>query len=353
MQYTKNTLSRFTSLGIALIIGAGTAAAQHYTRTDLDTNSKDADLVNAWGLSRSSGSPWWVSDNGTNKSTLYDGTGAKQGLIVNVPGGPTGTVFNGTVDFKLSNGKASIFIFASESGGITAWSPGATTAAFVAGSASAVYKGLAIASSNGKNYLYATDFHNGRIDVWDANFTPIHLDDDAFKLGGDSDRDGDHSKIVPFNVQNIGGSLFVAFAKQDGAKHDEVDGAGLGAVAAFSPEGRLLKVFQHGSWLNAPWGLTLAPGDFGAFSHALLVGQFGSGQIAAYNIVTGRFIGLVEDAAGSALNIDGLWALSFGNGKAAGAATTLYFTAGPNGESGGLFGSLTPIAADMTLGNGN
>ena len=223
----------------------------------------------------------------------------------------------------------------------------------------AVYKGLAIASLYGKNYLYATDFHGGKIDVWDASFAPVRLGRDAFRLDCDSDHDHDHDKdrghckFVPFNIQNIGGNLFVSFAKQGPEKEDEVDGAGLGAVAAFSPDGRLLKVFEHGPWLNAPWGLALAPGDFGVFSHSLLVGQFGSGQIAAYDILTGKFLGLFQDSSGNPISIDGLWAISFGNDTKAGLATTLYFTAGPNGESGGIFGTLTPLAADLTLGNGN
>ena len=296
-----------------------------------------------------------MSDNGTNKSTLYDGTGAKQALIVGVAGGPSGTVFNGTGDFKLSNGKASIFLFASEDAGISAWTPGSTTAVFVAGSANGVYKGLAIASMNGKNYLYATNFRSGKMEVWDTNFARVPMSAYAFRLCDEfgNDLQGSLANLVPFNVQNIGGSLVVAFAKQDAVKHDNVNGAGLGAVAAFSPDGRLLKIFQHGPWLNAPWGLALAPSDFGTFSHALLVGQFGSGQVAAYNVMSGEFMGVMEDATGKALSIDGLWGLSFGNGASAGPATTLYYGAGPNGETGGLFGSLTPLAADMTLGNGN
>jgi uncharacterized protein (TIGR03118 family) len=349
MQTITRTIQRFAAVGLALVVGAGSAAAQHYTRMDLVTNATDADLVNAWGLSRASGSPWWVADNGTSKSTLYDGAGVKQKLIVGVPTDPTGTVFNGTTDFKRpSDGKPSVFIFASESGGITSWTPGTTETVLVAGSPNAVYKGLAIASFDHANYLYATNFHSGRIEIFDANFAPVHLREDRFRLEGDG-----HGKLVPFNVQNIGGNLFVTFAKQGDAKHDEVDGAGLGAVAAFSPEGHLLKVFERGWWLNAPWGLTLAPGDFGKFSHSLLVGQFGSGQVAAYNIITGQFLGLMEDASGNALNIDGLWGLGFGNDAAAGPATTLYFSAGPNGESGGTFGTLTPVSTDQLLGNGN
>ena len=145
----------------------------------------------------------------------------------------------------------------------------------------------------------------------------------------------------------------MAFAKQDAGKEDEVAGPGLGFVAAFTPMGRLIKVFQHGNWLNAPWGLAEAPGDFGPFSHTLLVGNFGSGQIAAYNTVTGKFLGLFKDGSGKPISIDGLWALSFGNDSKAGNATSLYFTAGPNDESNGLFGTLTPEPTDLTDGNSN
>ena len=152
-------------------------------------------------------------------------------------------------------------------------------------------------------------------------------------------------------MQNLGGTLFVTFAKQDAQKHDEVDGAGLGFVAAFTPGGRLIRIFEHGDWLNAPWGLALAPGDFGPLSHHLLVGNFGSGQIAAYNLETGLFQGLMTDTSGNAIWIDGLWGLSFGNGATAGALNALYFSAGPNSESNGLMGKLTAVSS--TGGNSN
>jgi uncharacterized protein (TIGR03118 family) len=149
--------------------------------------------------------------------------------------------------------------------------------------------------------------------------------------------------FAPFNVQNIGGNLYVAFAKQDSAKHDEVDGTGLGYVDVFSPRGRLLHRLEPGPWFNAPWGLTLASSDFGAYSHDVLVGQFGSGQILAFDPVTGKFRGALVGADDKTIHVDGLWALAFGNGASAGPATTLYFTAGPDNESNGLFGSFTAV----------
>ena len=340
---------------------AVSASAQHYSQTNLVSNvsanapKTDANLVNGWGLARSSGGPWWVSDNGTGKSTLYDGTGTPQALVVTVPGAPTGTVFNGSSSFTLAPGKPAAFLFASEDGTISGWNPGvnATVAQIAVTTANAVYKGLAIGSVNGVLRLYAADFHAGRVRMFDANFQEIT----ASKGRGDDDDEGGFfgspRGLAPFNIQNIGGTLYVAFAKQDSAKHDEVDGAGLGLVGAFTTSGRFIRWFEHVSDLNAPWGMAIAPSDFGAFSHHLLVGQFGSGQILAFNLETGAYAGKMIDAAGNTLAIEGLWGISFGNDAKAGPATTLYFAAGPNGEANGLFGSLTAVSTDNFLGNGN
>jgi uncharacterized protein (TIGR03118 family) len=335
----------------------GTAYAQHYTQTNLVSNvgsaaaKPDTNLVNGWGLSRSSTSPWWVSDNGSNRSTLYDGAGNINSRVVTVPGGPTGTVFNGTQDFQLAAGRPAAFLFASEDGTISGWNPNvdADNAVVMATTPGAIYKGLAIASVNGANYLYAADFHDGRIDVFDNAFH--RLSDSAitgFRLRGRA------RGLSPFNIQNIGGNLFVTYAQPDADREDDMPGEGLGLVAAFSPDGELLRVFEHVVELNAPWGLALAPGDFGSFSHHLLVGQFGSGQIAVFDLLTGRFAGLLLDSGGLPIQIDGLWGLGFGGGGSGnGPANALFFSAGPNGESNGLFGMLAPVAADLTQGNGN
>jgi uncharacterized protein (TIGR03118 family) len=335
--------------------------AQHYVRTDLvadlpnHAEKADAHLVNAWGLSRSSTSPWWVSNNGTGTSTLYDGSGTAATLVVTVPGSPTGTIYNGSADFLLGPGQPARFLFASEDGTISGWNSAASpgSAMVKVTTPGAIYKGLAMATVGGKNYLYATDFHNGRIDVFDASFQKVSSDDDN---GGEDDLfrfRGNLRGFAAFGIQNIGGNLFITFAKQDNDKEDDVHGAGLGFVAAFSPQGRLLRSFEHVDALNAPWGLALAPGDFGSFSHHLLVGQFGSGEILAYNIETGRFAGKLLAADGKPITIDGLWGLGFGNGGNAGAFNSLYFAAGPGDEKSGLFGVLKPVATDLIQGNGN
>jgi len=351
------------SWGAALVLAVGVRAeAQQYKQTNLVSDlsgamTMDTNLVNPWGLTRSSTSPWWVADNGTGLSTLYNGnTGAIVPLVVTIPpaaggtsGVPTGTVFNGTSDFKLPNGNPARFLFVGEDGTISGWNGGAM-AVLKSTDPDAVYKGAAIATRKGVNYLYVANFRKHRIDVFDTAFHRVRWDDDD--SGEESESHGRPFRdervprsFAPFNVQNIGGSLYVAFAKVDSEGHDEVQGAGLGFVDVFSPGGRLLRRFQHGPWLNAPWGLALAPNDFGAFSHNLLVGQFGSGEIAVYDVASGRFLGKLQNDMGGVLSIDGLWALGFGNGATAGPVNTLFFTAGIQDESHGLFGTLTPVAA--------
>lgn len=332
----------------------GSASAQHYTQVNLDSNQSgqaahvDTNLVNGWGIARSSSSPWWVADNGTGKSTIYNGnTGNPSLLVVTVPGAPTGTVFNGTPAFPVLGGAPARFIFASEDGTISAWN-GGTQARVVITTVGAVYKGIAIATVNGNLRLYATDFHNGRIDVFDANFQPIRRDRGDATFNSEKPRG-----FVPFNIQSVGDTLFVAFAKQDAAEHDNVNGPGLGMIGAFTPSGKLIRWFEHVKDLNAPWGITLAPGDFGTFSHQLLVGQFGSGEILAFNPTSGAFEGKLLTPAGQPIAIDGLWGIGFGNGGNAGPMNTLFFAAGPNDESNGLFGSLTPVSSDLVQGNSN
>lgn len=353
---------------------------QHYTATPLTANQAsvaptlDPNLVNPWGLSRSSKGPWWVSDNGTGLSTLYDGTGKTQSLVVTVPpsdpatppGNPTGTVFNGnSTVFQIAPGKAASFLFCTEDGTISGWNPGVSPAAVIVvnNKQKSVFKGLTVATAmvNGspETYLYAADFRQGRIAVFDSTFKPAVLPRSAWNNSEDDrDRDRDHDRdhdsglfederlphgYAPFNIQNIGGNLYVAFAKQDSARHDEVDGAGKGFVDVFSPTGQLLLRLEHGDFFNAPWGLALAGSDFGAYSHDLLVGQFGSGEILAFNPITGHFKGKLENAGNQPIAIDGLWAIAFGNGASAGPANTLYYTAGPNQEQNGVFGSITPV----------
>ncbi len=350
MDFSFGVVRASYAAAVLLMLTASSGQAQRYVQKNLvsnvggDAKFTDSDLVNSWGLSRASGSAWWVADNGTGKATLYDGMGNKQGLIVSGLGQPTGTVFNGTGSFNLPGGAPSIFLFASLDGTIRAWTPGTTEGAVVVKNPSASYTGLAIASAYGKYYLYAVDFHNGHIDVFDTNFERVKAFDHDFHI--------DNIVQVPFNVQNIGGTLFVTFAKQDPSKQFQVFGPGEGLVAAFASTGKLQKIFQCGSWLDAPWGVALAPGDFGTFSHDLLVGQLGSGNIVAYDLITGKFLGEMQDSQGNTLAIPGLWDLSFGFDPGAGLPTTLFFAAGPSRYADGLFGKLRPDPADQVLGNG-
>lgn len=340
--------------------------AQHYKQTNLVSDQsgvatvQDTNLVNPWGLSRSSGSPWWVSDNGTGLATLYTGTGTPASLVVTIPTGdpnasatgtPTGTVFNGGTGFALAAGKPALFMFVTEDGTVSGWNPGVkpTTAVIEVNTKSrSVFKGAALATVNFPNgdsatFLYVADFRRGRIQVYDSSFQHVTLMEEMFR------DERVPNGFAPFNIQNIGGDLYVTFAKQDDQKHDEVDGAGLGYVDVFSPLGFFERRLEHGSWLNAPWAVAMAPGDFGIYSHDLLVGNFGSGQIDVFDPASGEFKGMLKDASNHAIAIDGLWSLSFGSGGNSGSATALYFSAGIGGEQHGLFGTITPV--ENTLGN--
>lgn len=340
--------------------------AQHYQQTNLVADqmgvaaATDTNLVNPWGLSRSSGSPWWVSDNGTGLATLYDGSGNAKSLVVTVPTGdanssptgtPSGTLFNGGSGFNVGPGAPGLFLFVTEDGTISGWNPGvnATTAVIKVNTKStSVFKGCALATVNvpfagPTTYLYVADFRKAKVQVYNSAFQHVTemsglFQDDLLPAG-----------FAPFNIQNIGGDLYVAFAMQDAQKHDEIDGPGLGYVDVFSPSGALIRRLQHGTWLNGPWGLAQAPGDFGIYSHDVLVGQFGSGTIAVYDPATGAYKGQLMDASNSPIANKGLWGLSFGSDGGSGPATTLYFSAGTDGESHGLFGTITPV--ENTLGN--
>ena len=303
----------------------------------------DTSLVNAWGLSAGPTTPWWSSNNGTNTSTLYNGGGAKQALTVSVPGGPTGTVFNAVAtDFVVSQGGKSgtaRFLFATEGGQILGWSPTVNAATAIAGADSsaggAVYKGLAIAADR----LYATDFHNGRVDVFDKSFAPVSLPFQDPKLP---------KGYAPFGIQALAGSIFVTYAVQDAAKKDEVAGAGAGYVDQYTTDGQFVARVASGGRKNAPpnapWGLAIAPSSFGVFSGDVLIGNFGNGRISAYqDRGSGKWVykGQLRRGDQTLITVDGLWAIAFGNDAAAGPATSLYFTAGPGGEAHGRFGSIT------------
>jgi len=305
-------------------------------------NFTDPNLVNAWGLVAGPSTPWWVADNGTDRSTLYGGEGDIVPLVVTVNGGPTGTVYNGTSDFMVSHNnqsQPSLFLFAAEDGKIRGWNANVggsspSTRAFVVADrsgAGAIYKGLAIGSVGSSNFIYATDFHNNRVDVFNGSFHLQHW------AGAFTDS-GLPAGFAPFGIQAANGMIFVTYAMQNG--NDELDGAHLGYVDAYAMDGTLIARVASQGPLNAPWGVAWAPSDFGRFSNDLLVGNFGSGKIEAYRLTSTGWIldGALTKPNGNPVRIDGLWGIAFGNDGAAGDHDELYFAAGPGGEAHGLFG---------------
>jgi uncharacterized protein (TIGR03118 family) len=310
----------------------------------------DTHLVNPWGIAFNPNGFVWIANNGTGTSTLYDGNGKLSPappsgpLVVTIPEGkPTGVVFNGTQDFKV-NGQAAPFVFSSEVGVISAWAPAVnpTQAQKMATREGAIYKGLALAANGKENFLYATDFHNGKIDVFDSGY------EDAVAKGKlkctfkvDMPRG-----FGPFGIQNINGDLFVTYAKQDADREDDVSGHGLGVVAVFDANGCLIRHFAGGWPLNAPWGMALAPASFGRFSNRLLIGNFGDGRINTFDLSTGIFTGTLRRQHGKAIEIEGLWGLRFGNGVLDQPTSTLFFTAGPDDEAHGIYGKIEPAERD-------
>jgi uncharacterized protein (TIGR03118 family) len=358
------TMKRLSILFVVILaLMLGTAATpgeieeqQIYTRVNLVSDIAgvarftDPNLVNPWGLGFGPTSPFWVADNNGNVSTLYNGRGQAfpvgSPLVVTIPtpgsptgGAPTGLVFNGTGQFVVSSNSKSgsaLFLFSTEDGTILGWSPAVSvTSAVIAkdnSGSGAVYKGLAIASTPQGNFLYATNFRAGVVEMYDKNFTQV-------KTFTDPNVD---PNFAPFGIQNIGGQLFVTFALQKlPDKHDDQSGPHNGFVDVFSTDGSLIRRFAAHGTLNSPWGLALAPEDFGKFSHDLLVGNFGDGRINAFHLGSGEFEGQLIDPERNPLTINGLWALQFGSGaKNNGSRHKLFFTAGIADESHGLFGFL-------------
>jgi uncharacterized protein (TIGR03118 family) len=344
-----------------------TSFAQQYQETDQVSNVDtlgatfiDPHLLNPWGIARSSTGVWWVSDQVAGVATLYNGEGiavnaqgAPQPLVVTIPhagqgvSGPTGLVFNGSSDFDVEAGKPAVFIFASRDGTISAWNPKVNpTVAIekVKAAPGSVLTGATIAEIRNEHFLFVADVHEGKIRVFDRNFHEVQFPTEAF----DDDR---LRNFVPFNIQNIGGNLYVAFAQQNQAKNFVNLGAGLGAVDVFSLDGQLIQRLEIGPLLNAPWGIVLAPTDFGSFSHSILVGQFGSGQILAFDAITGRFQGQMRNQDNNIISIPGLWGIAFGAGNTnSGGANQLFFNAGIN-KTGGLHGFFAPVSSDLTQGN--
>jgi len=311
---------------------------------------QDTNLVNSWGIAFNPFGFVWVANAETGKSTLYDGNGVPQSLVVTIPpkggatqGNPTGIVFNGGNTFLTTQAANSFarFIFVTEDGVLAAWAPtvNPTQALLIKDNSpsGAQYKGLALSAGGKVQLLYATDFHNGKIDVWDSSFAPVTLPAGAFS----------DPKIpagfAPFGIQAINGNLYVTYAKQDADRHDDVAGKGLGYVDVFDPNGQLLDRFISKGPLNAPWGLALAPAGFGEFSNTLLVGNFGDGRINAFDLVSGKHLGALKGANGRPLEIDGLWGLAFGNGLNDQPVNTLFFTSGPDDEEHGLYGRIDAL----------
>lgn len=335
-----------------------TATVTAYAASDLvvDSNAAgnpvhgafaDPNLVNAWGVAFNPVGFVWVNDAATNKSTLYDGTGAPQSLVVSVPPGsagaatPTGIVYNGGPSFEVTQGGArgsSIFIFAGLAGTISGWSPGVnpTNAVTVVddGAGGAAYTGLALASQGTASFLYAADFRHGKVNVFDGTFARTTLAgafvDPSLPAG-----------YAPFGVQAIGNVVYVAYAQPDAQGHTAIAGAGLGIVDAFTPAGTFVKrLVDAGGALNAPWGMAQAPAGFGTFSGALLVANVGDGRINAFDPTTGALLGTLAQAGGAPIAIDGLHGIAFGNNLNGQPSTTLFFAAGPGGGAHGLYGRI-------------
>jgi uncharacterized protein (TIGR03118 family) len=350
--------ARFACLFLLTAISVFAAGANVYVRHDLVSDQAgfadvtDPNLVDPWGVSFSATGAFWVSNTGKGNSTLYNGSGAINPLVVTVPaagtgkqGTPTGQVFNGSTGFVLPNGSPARFIFSTEDGTISGWSAGTLAAIMVDNSASgAVYYGLAIgANAAGATLLYAPNFTTGNIDVFDSKYAPAKVS------GGFADPNLPVG-YAPFNIWPLGGKLYVAYAKQ--GPLSGVAGAGSGYVSVFDFDGNLQKHLVSGGPLNAPWGLAIAPSTFGAFAGNLLVGNFGDGTINAFDLNTGAAQGTLQGSDGSPIVFSGLWALIFGNGGNGGDRNTLYITAGIGGLAHGLLSSLAPPATILSVANG-
>lgn len=361
------------ALILAVLVGLGVLLSQKspaaapggsYLQTNIVSDVSgtaavtDPKLINPWGIVAGPGTPFWIADNSTGVSTLYTGTGAPfpgaprsvaipapAGSAPDAAGAPTGTVFNGSPNFIVRQGSASgpsLFLFATEDGTIAGWNPVANpSSAIIAADNSAegaVYKGLAIAPDGSQARLFAANFRENAVDVFDTGFQRVNtsgsFSDPRLPAG-----------FAPFNVAALNGKLYVTYARQNGEKHDDVAGPGNGYVDVYDLNGNLVSRLISGGALDSPWGLALAPAGFGAFGNDLLVGNFGDGKINAFDPTSGKFLGSLSDSHGKTLKIEGLWGLAFGSGPNAGNPNTLFFTAGVGGEKHGLVGSLQPMGA--------
>jgi len=348
------TLRRLIYLGCVSLLAGLPASTQaggwYFQQTNLVSDVPgmaqftDSNLKNPWGISSSGTSPFWVSNQVTGTSTLYNGAGKPQSLIVTIlptgGGNPTGQVFNSSSDFALTTGGKALFIFASLNGTISGWNGAQdTTAQIAATTPGAAYTGLAFGNNGSGNFLYAADSPGNKIDVFNGSFSPTTLAGsfvDPNPLAG----------FTVYNVQHLGGSIYVTY---------ENEATGGGVVNEFDLNGNFIRRISSngaGGPLESPWGLALAPSGFGLFGGALLVGNEDDGHISAFDPTTGNFLGQLLDKDGNPIANTGLWGLRFGNGGNGGDKDTLYFAAGINGEADGLFGSLTavPEPSSMALG---
>jgi uncharacterized protein (TIGR03118 family) len=357
-------LTASMALVTGLTLGAATAAHENdeasvaFVQTNLDSNIAgrakvpDPNLANGWGLAFAPGSPFWVNDNHSGVTTLYAGDGSIVPLVVTIPGpmgsqsgfvsSPTGMIWNPTSGFLVPGSTfAALFIFDTEDGTISAWNfnvnPTNAVLAVDNSPSGAVYKGLAFGTNINGNHIYATNFHAGTIEVFDNKFAPATTD------GKFVDRHVP-AGFAPFGIQNIDGDLWVTYAKQDADKHDDVGGPGAGFVDVFDTDGHLLRRFAEHGALNSPWGLARAPYGFGQFSGDILVGNFKDGRINAFD-AHGNFRGALRRPNGHPVSIEGLWALEFGGGAKA-SPESLYFTAGPDDETNGVFGVINAVPHD-------
>jgi uncharacterized protein (TIGR03118 family) len=371
--------SNGTGSAMLTVTAAAPAATAMFTLTNLvadaaggSATNVDAKLVNPWGLSIAATNPAWIANNHTNTATLYDGSGkaqpqpASSQIIASLaassagtPFAPTGIVFNAsTADFVVASGatsSAALYILDGEGGMIAGWSPNVSLTNAVTmytDTAGAVYTGLAIATNAGNAFLYAADFHNGKIDVFNSSFAKQTTSASSFTFVDPAIPAG----FAPFGIQaiNNGASgaaqIYVTYAQQSSGGNDATNGAGQGYVDVYDTNGQLIKqLIPAGGALNAPWGLALAPANFGSFSNALLVGNFGDGKINAFNASTGAAMGTISGSSGAALATPGLWGLAFGNGADNQPVNTLFFTAGPNGMANGVYGRIDLGATPPTL----
>jgi uncharacterized protein (TIGR03118 family) len=355
--------SMVTAVILGLFTLGGTANAQvstnNYKQTNLVSDTAtvtpapahvDTNLINPWGIAFFPGGPFWISDNNSGFSTLYDQTGMLQGTFTipppagsTLPATPTGIVANLSQTGFIVGGQPSLFIFDTEDGTISGWNGGANVILAVdnsMGGAGAVYKGLAMITNNGANFLLATNFRSGNVEVYDSNFQPAHL-------SGTFTDSNLPAGYAPFGIHNLGNNkIYVTYAVQDAPKHDPVHAAGDGLVDVFDDNGNFVQRFISNGDMhtNAPWGVVVPPAGFGAFGGDVLVGNFGDGVLNAYS-PAGIFTDSVRDAGGNVITNLSLWDLVFGGGGAAGDPNTLYFTAGGLNEAHGIFASLVPTQA--------